>query len=605
VNWEIIFVIILLIGATISFITEKISPDQTSIFVFALLMVAGAMPFSHTLPKIDDLLTVFSSSAPLTIAAMFAISNALERTSVLESIAAFLSRFAKLGFRPILFTMIIAVAFVSAFINNTPVVVIFLPVVLSLARQMNVPASKMLIPLSYASIFGGTCTLVGTSTNILASDIMTRSGLAPLTMFEIAWVGIPLLVISALYITFFGNKLLPIRETITSMLTDDQRREYIVDAALQKDSPLVGKTPHQAKLSQRHIRVVDILRNGIELEGDLRHIIMEPGDRLILSCKPSGVAHARSMEGLDFEVEQQLGMDTISAHEGAILEGVVGPRSNLVGKSAGEFNFRQRYQMVLLAVHRRGQNLGRDTHNIPFEFGDTLLMMGTNKARERLRSSEDIMLLDQPRTPSKTLLGKAPIVISVIVGMILCVSFGILPIVAGSIIGLAILFLTKCITPKESYDSVDWSIILLIYGMLGLGIAMESTGTSKLIANGLVELASFSIPPDIKPLVLLAAVYLVTTIFTEFLSNNAAVVLMIPIAINLAGVLACDPRPFAIATCIAASASFSTPIGYQTNTYVYSVGGYKFKDFLKIGIPLNVVYFIVSVIFIPIVWPLK
>ncbi len=603
-TWEIVIILIILAAALTSFIAEKISSDLTAICVFAVLLVFAVLPWDSAFPEMEELFGVFANHAPLTVAAMFILSAALDKTGVIDGIAYKLTGLARLGFYPFLIVMILCVAVVSAFVNNTPVVVVFLPVVLSLARSLDVPASKLLIPLSYASIFGGVCTLVGTSTNLLGSGIMVQYGQEPLGMFEIAWVGVPLLFAAAVYLLIFGNRLLPSREPLSAILSEEERKEFLTEAIIPRRSPFIGKTFGETGLHRKSgIHLLEITRDDQQVPtAETTTTPLREGDILVLSCRPSGFAHTRSVEGMDLLIEQEMGIETIAAHEGSMVEGVIGPRSTLIGRTLREVNFRQRYRMVPLAIHRRGVNIRQRIRRTPLEFGDTLLMMGTERAREELRKSDDILLLDLPSTPSQSRHGRAPIVIGTIAVIVGLVSLGIVPIAAATLIGVTVLFLTRCLTPREGYDSIEWSILFLIYGMLGLGVAMQTTGASGLIAGAFVSLVDATVADAWKPLVLLAGVYLITTVFTEMLSNNAGVVLMTPIAIGLAVTLGVDPRPFVIATCVAASASFATPIGYQTNTYVYGVGGYRFTDFAKVGLPLNLLYFSVSMVIIPRVW---
>ncbi|MEX0322458.1 MAG: SLC13 family permease [Puniceicoccaceae bacterium] len=601
--WEEIFVCLLLLAALISFVWEKIPTDMTAILVFGVLMAASFLPFADTLPKMEQLLHVFANPAPLAIAALFIISAALEKCGLIDSLASLLGKLTRLGYHGLLVIMILMVAVISAFINNTPVVVIFIPVILSLSRKLNSPASKLLIPLSYASIFGGVCTLVGTSTNILASGIMRESGFQPLSMFELSKVGIPLMVIGTLYLTLFARRRLPIRETLTSILSDEERKEFFTEAFIRSKSNLIGQTFKASPLQKaRGIRLLEIIRNGVAVEGDIKSAVLRASDRLVLACRPSGFVEARSVEGLKLAVEEREGLETISAHEGAIVEGVIGPRSSIIGKTIHELNFRQRFRMIILAIHRRGINMRERIDTLPLEAGDTILMMGTDSAREQIRRGSDILLLDQPHTSSKDLRKKAPIILAALVGVIASVSLNLLPITAAAIIGVAVILLTGVIRPKDAYDAIDWSILILIYGMLALGTAMQTTGMAGHVAVVLAKIQGANLPGNWNLVLLLVCLYLATSILTEVLSNNATVVLMAPIALNLGLTIGVDPRPFVIAVCIASSASFSTPIGYQTNTYVYSVGGYRFADFLKFGLPLNIMYLIGTVTLVPIMW---
>lgn len=602
-QWELLFTFALLLGALGSFIWERIPVDITAILVFAILLFASALPFRGDLPSTTHLLQVFSNPAPLAIAGLFIISSALERCGLIDQLARSMDTLGKLGYHGLLVSMIFLVALISAFINNTPVVVIFLPVILSLSRKIKTPASKLLIPLSYASIFGGVCTLVGTSTNILASGLIQEAGYQPLSMFELSKVGIPLMLIGTIYLAIFAKNRLPVRESLTSILSDEERKEFFTEAFVRPGSPLIGKSFKGSDLQRaKGLRLLEIIRGGVALQGPITEIQLQAGDRLVLACRPSGFVQARSVEGLRLAAEEREGLETISAHEGSIVEGVIGPRSSIIGKTITELNFRQRFRMILLAIHRRGINMRDRIDTLPLEEGDTILMMGTDSAREQIRHGDDILLLDRPHTPSQDFRRKAPIVLLTMLAIVGSVSFNLLSITVAAIIGVGTILATGVLRPKEAYGAVDWSILILIYGMLGLGSAMEATGASSLIANAITQMPRFGLSETAYLILILACVYLTTTILTEILSNNATIVIMVPIAIQLGLTLGIDPRPFVIAACVASSASFSTPIGYQTNTYVYSVGGYRFADFARIGLPLNVLYFIGTVVLIPIVW---
>ena len=604
-SWEIYFVILLLLFALINFVWEKLSTDLTAYCVFAALTLVTLVTQTDKLPGMPELLQVFASPAPITIAAMFVMSHALERCGAIESLANTLGRLASLGYGRFLVLMILTVALCSAFVNNTPVVVILMPVVLSLSRQLGVPASKLLIPLSYASIFGGICTAIGTSTNILVSGVLTADQREPLSMFELSQVGLPILFLGTLYLYFFGRHLLPQRETLTSILSEEERKEYITEAFVQPGSALAGKTMRESGLSQKNgVRPLEVIRNGIAVDQPMDEITLEPSDRLVMACRPSGIMKARKLEGIDFLGDRGLDLEQITSHEGAIVEGVIGPRSTIVGKTISEINFRQRYRMVILALHRQGRNLREKLNTVPLEFGDTLLMMGSNEAIEKLQRSDDVILLDRPHLPARDMGSKMPLVLTTLVGMVLAISFLGVPIVGTIIVAVAIMLLARVIDLKEAYGSIEWRILMLIFGMLALGTAMEQSGLTQVLANTLIN-ASESVSPEWRPYLMLILIYAATSILTEMLSNNATAVLMAPIAIELGMKLGLDPRPFVIATCVASSASFATPVGYQTNTYVYGAGGYKFRDFLKVGIPLNVLYGVSSVLLIPLFWPFQ
>lgn len=588
-TWEIAVVFVLLVGALASFIAERVSIDVTALTVYAILLGLAMLPGSHHFPDVHQLLGVLSNPAPLTVAAMFILSAALEKTGAIDHLAGALESIAGWGYRTCLVLMILTAAFCSAFINNTPVVVVFVPVVLRLSRRLQVPASKILIPLSYAAILGGCCTLLGTSTNILASGIMEARGLPALGMFELSPIGLPLLGIGVLFLAFFGDRLLPGREPLSAILAEGERREFLTEAILPRGSKAVGKTPREAGLLRtRGIHLLEIIRDHQPVPtAEMAGLPLCEGDLLTLSCRPSGFAHTRAIDGIDLAIEHELGLETVSAHEGSIVEGVIGPASPLIGKTLREANFRSRYRMIPLAIHRRGANLSHQIRRMPLEFGDILLLMGTDQAREELRQSSDILLLDRPATVSRGRAAKLPLVLAAIVAVVTLSATEVFPIAAVAIMGVVFLFLTGCVKPKEGYAAIDWQTLVLIYGMLGLGTAMETTGGANWLASNLIDGLAAVVPPDLKPLAVLAAIYLATLMLTEVLSNNAAVALMAPIALGLAETLGLEPRPFVLAACIASSAAFAVPFGYQTHAYVYGIGGYKFTDFLRVGLPLD------------------
>jgi di/tricarboxylate transporter len=596
-TWEIAITFVLLGLTLASFVWEKFPPDVTALTLFATLMVTGLLPSSEAL-------TVFSNPAPITVGAMFVLSAALVKCGLIERISGLVDRAGTLPYPVVILVMLAFVATLSAFVNNTPVVVVFLPVVLGLARKMQLAPSKLLIPLSYAAVLGGTCTLVGTSTNLIVNGIAVSHGEPSIRLFELAWIGVPTAVLGGIYLAIFAKRILPVREMLTDILSEDERREYITEAFIQTTSPLVGKSINESGLKRaRGVRVLEIVRSGVAIPIDPKETPLHPGDRLILSCRPSGIAHTRSVEGLDLLSDLQLGLEQIAAHEGSLVEAVVTPQSSLIGQTVRGVNFRQRFRLIAVALHRKGRNVRERIETLPIEPGDVLLMMGSDEAIDRLRGSEDLVLFDRARTPAKTSAGKISLVIGVIGAVIGVTSLGLAPIEVAAVTGCVILLLAGVLKSKEAYASVEWNLIFLIFGMLGMGLALERTGAAALLASGLVEGVNSLAPGDLRPIIALATIYLTTMFLTEILSNNAIAALMAPIALQVAAELGTDARPFIVAVTFAASAAFSTPIGYQTNTYVYGVGGYRFTDFLKIGLPMNALCFTMAVVVIPRVWP--
>ncbi|MBL9188878.1 MAG: anion permease [Opitutaceae bacterium] len=596
-TWQIALVFTLLIGAIIAFVRERTPPDLIALSLLIIIAATGLVP-------VKEVFSVFSNPAPITVAAMFVLSAALVRCGALDYLSSGIEKAAVLPYQVVLFLLVALVAFVSAWINNTPVVVVFVPVVLNLARRMGLPASKFLIPVSYAAVLGGVTTLIGTSTNLVANGMLIERGLPGMEMFGLAWVGVPITIVGAIYLALAGNKLLPARETLTSILSDDERREYLTEAYVPAGSHLIGSTLRAGGLvSARGFRVIEVVRDGIGITVDPDVTPLREGDRLVIACRPSGVARARATPGFDFTAEA--GLEQIAAHESVVFEGAVAPNSEIIGQSVNELNFRQRFRVVVLAIHRSGQNVREKLETLPLEMGDILLMMGTEQAVNGLRQGDDIILFDKPPLPSWSLHKRIPLVLATIAAVVVGETIGQIPIHLGAIAGAVFLCLTGCIKPKQAYESIEWEMLFVIFGMLALGLAMERTGAALWLAHNVVQGVDAVVAAPHKPLVMLAAIYVVTMLLTEILSNNAVAALMIPIVLGIAREAQLSTQPFVIAVTIAASCAFATPIGYQTNTYIYGIGGYRFRDFVKVGVPLNLLCFIVAMIVIPIIWPLR
>ncbi len=603
-TWEIATVLILVGLVLVQFIRERWPTDLTGLVAFAALLLLSQLPGHHSFPSANQLLKVFANPAPLTVAAMFVLTYALERTGAISRALVALEGVGNLGPRGLLLVMMLGTAAVSAFINNTPVVVVGLPVAMHLAKRAGVSASIFLIPLSFAAVFGGCCTLVGTSTNILASGLLADSGNAPLGMFEIGAVGLPAALLGLAYVTWAAPKLLPARKTLAQDLEEAGISEYVVEASVQEKSQAAGKTLAEAGLGPRSgMRIIEVIRGHEPSFEPLDTLRLRAGDRLVIAGAPAAVGAILAMQGVSLPAERGKSAELIATHEGHLAEAIVGPLSELAGRSLRDLNFRQRFGLVVLAVHRRGMNLSRGFESVPLQPGDTLLVLGSESSIDQLRRSTDLLLLDRPRVPTSAQRAGTALVFGTLAAVILTASLELVPIEVAALVGCAFLMATGAIKPRQAYRSIDWSLMFLIYSTIALGTAMESTGAAKFIAENLAFGAAALVAEAWKPLVLLAVIYLITMLVTEVLSNNATVVLMMPIALGLAAQLGLDPRPFAIAITLAASAAFATPIGYQTNTYVYSAGGYRFGDFLRIGVPLNLLYFAIAMLIVPLVWP--
>jgi len=590
-TWQMLLVFGLLAVAFALMVWEKLSLDIVAMLTFSALLVTGILTPAEAF-------RVFGNDAAITVACMFILSAALERTGVIESIALYLNRAVGRSDWTVLLVMLPIVAVVSAFINNTPVVVVFMPIMISLAASRGLKPSKLLIPLSFASILGGSCTLIGTSTNILVSSTAQQMGQPPLRMFELGSVGWLLAGLGLLYLIVIGRKLLPDRETLASALHNVDTKQYLTEVLVTAESPLVEKKLAETPLAnQPKARVFEIIRGGEMVLAPLNEIVLQAGDRLRLTTPLASVLELNQLKGVEMLPKSALGVELVGAQKAIVAESVIGPRSSLIGRSIRDVNFRRRYGVLVLAVHRQGVNLRADFADVKLHYGDTLLVEGPESAMNRLRGHRDfLLLLDVPKTAKRR--RKQVLAVGAIGLVVALATANVLPIGALAVIAAVAVVATGCLDVDEAYEAVDWKIIFLIFGMLALGMALEKTKGAELVATSLIHGLG-----DRGPLVVLAAVVLLTSTLTNFLSNNAVAVLLTPIAIQAATALQSHPRPFIIAVALGASACFATPIGYQTNTLVYGAGGYKFRDFIKVGLPLNLLFCVVATYLIPKIWP--
>jgi di/tricarboxylate transporter len=595
VTIETLFVFFLVLCAFGAMVWEKVSVDLVAMLAFSALLVAGILTPAEAF-------SVFSNDAAITIAGLFVVSGALERTGAIEAIGRFLQRIGGKTDLSLLLLVLPIVAILSAFVNNTPIVVVFLPIMISLAAQRQIRSSRLLIPLSYAAIFGGTCTLIGTSTNLLVSSTAAKLGAEPLSMFELTPLAVILGAAGLLYLLTIGRKLLPERETLAALLQTTESRQYLTEAAIAQGSPLVGKKLEQTPLKGLpNSRILDVTRGGDVLKTPLNEIVLEQGDRLRLTTVLSTMMEIKELKGLELLPYANLGLETVGVQKAMFVECMIGPDSELIGRTLREINFRQRFGVLILAIHREGVNLRENFENVPLRIGDTLLIEGGQAAIQQLRENRNLlMLVDVPRVARRRPRMWIPAL--TLLAIVVLATANVLPIAVLALIGALTVVLTGCLAVEEAYRAINWRIIFLIFGMLSLGMALEKTHGASLIAETLIGAVQW-VPPHLQPWVMLSLVYFMTSLLTEFLSNNAVAVLLTPVAIDVALALNVDLRPFIVAVAIGASASFATPIGYQTNTLVYGAGGYLFRDFLKIGTPLNLMFWVLATLLIPVFWP--
>ena len=588
---EIALTLLIILGALILFATEKLRVDVVALLVLISVGVLGLIPS-------DALFSGFANSAVVTVWAVYMVSGGLFRTGVADAMGSGILRIAGDKEPRLIATIMLAVGVMSAFMNNVGATAMLLPAVVGIARQTKVAVSKMLIPLAFASLLGGAMTLIGTPANILATGILAERGLPTFGFFEFTPMGIVLLTTGIVYMVAIGRRLLPVREGPRGREDGYNIREYVTEVRVSPVSSLIGKSLLDSQLGRDYdLTVLVLQRENGEQPPLHRDTEIQMGDLLVVESSASDLMAARQALGLTTDAEQKLDIEILERGDLQIIEATLAPRSHIVGQSLREVRFRDRYGFTALAISREGEVITERLRDVPLQFGDALLLQGPGRRIAQLQEGRNFLVLEPVKT-EQFRRSKAPIAVGALV-LAIAMTIAGMNIALAMVIAAMIMILTGVLTIEEAYESIDWRTVFLVAGMLPLGLAMELTGTAEFLAD--IMLGVFG---PFGALATLAGVYLLAALITQPMSNAAAIVLIVPIALDTAFGLGANYKTFTMAVVIGAATSFLSPVGHKANVLVFGPGGYKFTDYARVGAILTVALLIVSMIFLPIFWPL-
>ena len=580
----------IIVGAVACFALETYPVDKVSVLVLSALVL-------FRLVSPEEAIAGFGNPATVTVACMLALSYGIQSTGGLNYVANRIVDLAGANEFKILLSIIVAVGFLSAFINNTAAVALFLPLTIAVAREQRLDASKFLMPMSFAAMFAGSCTLIGTSTNLLVYSSAKQYLEWEIGIFEVTPAGLIFSAAGVLYLLLFAHRLVPSRRTGDSLTEEYRLRHFVTELILQDDSPLIGLTISETEFREQHnVEVIEILRDGTRLLPTAEETRLEPGDILLAQGDPNTLMELQDQKGVILKAlaveDQDLQDENI-----VLVEAFISPASRLIESTLKEINFRSTFKANALAIRSHGRSIREKIGKIELEYGDSLLILTNRGQLEVLRQTPDFLVLEEVRS-SFLRSDKVYYAVGIFLGIILLAAFNYFSIVEAAVLGTGLMLLTGCLRLRDLYTHLSWQTVIMLACLIPLGTAVSNTGLANLIAGQLVELLR-----SWGPTAVLSGIYLLTSILTSIMSNNATAVLMIPVSLSVALQLQVDPKPFIMAVMFAASASFMTPIGYQTNLFIFGPGGYKFIDFVKVGTPLSILFWLMASFLIPAFWP--
>lgn len=593
IDLQILLVSLILMAALLLLVTEKISVDKTALGIMVLLSTTQILT-----PK--EAVAGFANPAVITVGAMFLLSHGLIRTGAVGFVTELVLRFSKGKKNHAYLLILVTVAFASAFINNTPVVVLFIPIVMGLSCECDFSPSKLLIPISYVSILAGTCTLIGTSTNIIVSDLSAFYGFEPLTMFELGKIGIPIAIFGLFFLLVVSPKLLPGRTAPVCELDEGKEKRYIAELIVPSKSPLVGNDNIIEYAGETlGLNVIEIFRNGNIFDPDRTRIRIRPEDILLVKGSAEDLVSALKKQVLELAHGEENMAFGSGLKDDLIIELIVPPLSTLLREPLLSTDLKDDPDIQIIAIRSRRHHYSyRKIQSVRLKIGDIILVRCPRNKLSKIRKSTDFVIIEDIHHAMIDK-EKARLAVGIFSGVVLGATFGLADIMVCSLTGVFLMTLTRCLSLKDAYRSLQSEVLLLIIGTIALGFAMQKTGATKLYADFFLSFFEGMSPNHV-----LVGIILLASICTHILSNNATAVLLLPIAISTAVSLGVNPKPFIIGICFGASACFATPIGYQTNLLVYGPGGYRFSDYLKLGLPLNLIVILLASVFIPMIWPL-